>query len=197
MSADHVGLSASWSPEGGLEIEALAPNPTAAFNGEPVPIALPSFNLDGTPNLDEAGWDAVQRLIGLLASQSPLPAFRDLVAALGWISDGPNLADDPALSRRPHLRLAALVADPVAALKAWAQALLLEKSGPLESALIVLARQLTGTIDDLGRIGGSGRPDAPYRLALFGEGSRAGTDLLVGAAGPDLADDDQCARRAA
>jgi hypothetical protein len=170
LSADHIGLSANWSPASGLEIAALAPNPTAAISGQPIPIALPSFNADGTPNLDEAGWDAVQRLLGLLGSQSPLPALRDLVQALGWIPDSRNLADDPALSARPQLRLADLVADPATALQGWAKALLFERSGPLETALLVLARQLTGSLEDLGRIAGFGRPDAPYRLPLFGDG---------------------------
>ncbi|GIK95841.1 MAG: hypothetical protein BroJett029_00500 [Alphaproteobacteria bacterium] len=170
LSADHIGLAALWSPQRGLEIEALAPNPAAEINGEPVPIALPVFDADGRPTLDEAGWDAVQRLLGLLGSQSPLPAFRDLVLALGWVSDGPNLADDPTLTERPQLRLAELVADPAAALRDWAQALLLANADELEGALLVLARQLTGTLDDLGRMIGSGRPDAPYRLPLFGEG---------------------------
>lgn len=169
LSADHVGVLATWLPGGGLSVEALAPNPAAEINGEPVPIALPRFDADGMPDLDEAAWDGVQRLLGLLGAQSPLPAFRDLVVALGWISDGPNLADDPALSDRPHLRLADLVADPHAALAAWAQALLLENAGALESALIVLARQLTGTIENLGSMAGFGRPDAPYRLPLFGD----------------------------
>jgi hypothetical protein len=170
LSADHVGLAARWSAEGGLSIEALAPNPAAEIAGQVVPISLPTFAPDGTPSLDEAGWDAVQRLLGLLGSQSPLPAFRDLVMALGWISDGRNLADDPALSARPQLRLAALVTDPAAALEAWAQSLLLQASRPLESALLILARQLTGTVEDLGRLTGFGRPDAPYRLPLFGDG---------------------------
>jgi hypothetical protein len=57
---------------------------------------------------------------------------------------------DPAESLRPHLRLADLVADPQATLKARAQALLLECSRPLESALTLLAQQLTGTTEDLG-----------------------------------------------
>ncbi|HJR21539.1 MAG TPA: hypothetical protein VJ822_07955, partial [Dongiaceae bacterium] len=170
LSADHIGLAATWSPASGLEIAALAPNPAAEFGGQPIPIALPTFDADGTPDLDEAGWDAVQRLLGLLGSQSPLPALRDLVDALGWVPDGRNLADDPALSLRPQLRLADLVAGPAAALQAWVKALLLEKSGPLETALLVLVRQLTGTVEDLGRFGGFGRPDSPYHLPLFGEG---------------------------
>ncbi|HET6159916.1 MAG TPA: DUF6603 domain-containing protein [Dongiaceae bacterium] len=176
LSAYHIGLSAAWSPDSGVSITALAPNPSAEFNAQAIPIALPSFNADGTPNLDAAGWDLVQRFLGLLGAQSPLPAFRDLVEAFGWIADSPNLADDPALSSRPHLRLADFVADPTATLKAWAQALLLEESGPLLSALRVLARQLTGTVEDLGAIRGFGRPDAPYRLPLLGDG--AGPELL-------------------
>src|SRR5690606_13077044 len=64
LSADHIGLAASWSPEAGLDIDVLAPNPAAEINGEPIPIALPVFAADGTPALDEAGWDAMQRLLG-------------------------------------------------------------------------------------------------------------------------------------
>jgi large repetitive protein len=170
FSADHIGLSANWTVENGLAIHAMAPNPTAEFKGQPIPIALPTFDAGGIPSLDDAGWDAVERLLGLLGSQSPLPAFRDLVSIFGWIAEGPNLADDPTLSGRPHLRLAALVAEPAAALKAWALALLLDQSPRIERAITVLTRQLTGSVDDFGRLAGAGRPDSPYRLPLFGDG---------------------------
>ena len=170
LSADHIGLAARWTAENGLAIEALAPRPAAEFKGQPIPIALPTFNASGAPSLDDAGWDAVERLLGLLGSQSPLPAFRDLVSMLGWITEGPNLADDPTLSGHPRLRLATFAANPGTALKTWALALLLEQSPRIESAITVLARQLTGSANDFGRLAGAGRPEAPYRLPLFDDG---------------------------
>ncbi len=170
LSADHIGLFAKWTAENGLEIRALAPNPAAEFKRQRIPIALPMFDAHGAPLLDEAGWDAVERLLGLLGSQSPQSAFRDLVAVLGWIAEGPNLADDPTWSGRPRLRLATLAVDPAAALKAWAVALLFEQSPRIERAITVLSRQLTGSVESLGRLEGAGRPDAPYRLPLFDDG---------------------------
>lgn len=170
LSAEHVGLAARWTADGGLSVEALAPNPAAEFSGQTIPVALPTFAADGTPSLDTAGWDAVERLLGLLASQAQIPAFRDLVEALGWVPDSANLARDPADSSRPRLRLADLAATPQAALKDWAAALLLEQSGPLETALTVLTRQLTGSSGSLGRFGGMGRPERPYGIPLLADG---------------------------
>ena len=51
--------------------------------------------------LDDAGWDAIEGLLGALASAAPIGIVGDLVGALGWKLRAPG--DE---SGGPRLRLA-------------------------------------------------------------------------------------------
>ncbi len=169
LSADHIGLSAQWQPGRGVRIEALAPNPTAEFRGQDIPIALPVFDANGIPQLTPEQWDGVERLLGLLGAQSSIVALNDLVNAFGWVSRGPNLADDPSLYGLPRLRLADILANPANAIENWARDLLTRQASSIEDLMVVISRLLTGTHCSIGRLLGAGRPDLPYRLPLLGD----------------------------
>ena len=163
LRADHIGLSGSWRPGRGLAVDVLTPNLTVAVESDEtgpvtVPLVVPMIGADGSVTLPPEGWDSVERLAALLAAKSAAPWLAHLLDACGWRFDG---AVPP-----HHLRLAELVADPPATIKAWLVEVALDGVGALDSALNALARTLSGTARSLGRVSGSGRPDDPYLLPL-------------------------------
>lgn len=160
LTADHVGLAGRWRPAQGFSVEILAPHLSAQVEEVSVPLVLPVLAPDGSLALDAAGWDALERLIGLLASAAPMPWVRDLVVALGWVSETTPVP-------RPRLRLADVAADPAAAIRGWLAALALDDAGRITPALEALARVLTGSRESWGRFAGQGRFDDPYRLPIL------------------------------
>ncbi len=184
LTADHLGLGATWRPATGLSVALLAPNLAVALEDTPaVPLALPVLGADGTLALDAAGWDAVERLVGLLAALAPVPWVDDLVVALGWSLESPEAE----VLDRPHLSLADLAADPPTAVSRWLQALALDDRGLLRDGLAALARVLTGSRDGFGILDGSGRPHDPFRLPLLPTAVAPEVSAWLLPAGPALA----------
>jgi len=156
LEAGHAGLRVGWSPAAGLSVTADVPELALHRSATQWPIQLPVIAADGSVTLTPADWDGVEALagqIGRLAGGFPA----ELVAVLGWDA----APDAPA----PHrLRLADLIDDPAAALRAWLPPLL---SGDLrERALAVAADLFAGTPSLPGALQGIGRPDDPYRIAV-------------------------------
>jgi hypothetical protein len=164
LTADFVGLTARWTPSGGVAVNVLAPNLAVVADGLSLPVALPVLSPAGTLTLDAAGWDLLERLVGLLASAAPLPWVGHLAEALGWtIQTSPR--------PRPQLRLADLANDPALAIKGWLTALAIDDAGLIVDGLDALARILTGSQGAFGRVDGRGTFDDPYRLPVLPAGS--------------------------
>ena len=160
LSADSVGLVARWTAVTGLRLSFAAPNPAVSLNDGDLPLDIPDLSA-GSAALSDAQWDAVEFLAGQLARLTPSSWVRDLVDALGWIPESPALAVD-----RPRLRLAALVADPQAAILDWATTVVLRESTRVERLLLPVARVLTGSAGSSGSLAGLGTPRDPYRVPL-------------------------------
>ena len=163
LLADHVGLALAWSPGTGLAATTRLPNPRLVASGMTLPLALPTIGADGLVTLPPAGWDAVQALVGHLAqlvSGTRQCFLSDLSAALGW--DTPQLGAGGESEVRAALRLADLVADPAAALKAWLPRLVQSDIGPKAMALLADLFAGSGTLRAV--FSGQGTPDDPYRI---------------------------------
>jgi hypothetical protein len=159
LTADNIGVAASWQPSAGLSFNILAPNLAVTADGVSVPLALPVLAADGSLTLAAAGYDALEKLIGWLASAAPIPWIGQLAAALGW---SPKRTDS-----QPHLRLADLAGTPAVAIENWLIALALDDAGIVSDALEALARMLTGSAGAFGLFAGRGLLDDPYRLAIL------------------------------
>src|SRR5690606_11390041 len=119
LSADHIGLAIDWTPDAGVRASAVAPNLALRVDGVDIPLDLPEFALDGSVDLDAAGWAALETLAGALGTTVPVPWLRDLLDTLGW-----SFREATSLER-PRLRLAALHVDAETELRRWLGELLL------------------------------------------------------------------------
>ena len=99
LAADFIGAAVGWRPSAGPSVSILAPNLAARVNGTTVPLILPALGADGSLALDAAGWDLLERLVGLLAAAAPAPWIGQLAGALGWIPRGPGRASASAARR--------------------------------------------------------------------------------------------------
>lgn len=181
LSAAGIGFAARWSPETGFQLGFTAPDPELAIDGAVVPLDLPDLS-GGLAGLDDAQWDAIELIAGLLAQHGPGGWPGDLAVAAGWVPE-PGRPLDP---DRPRLRLAQLVAAPEATVLAWAEAVLLSAAPRLEAMLRPLARILTGTAAESGALTGFGTPKDPYRLALLGAGQAPALAFWLAPNGPPL-----------
>ena len=179
ISADNVGLSARWTPAAGLKIGFNAPNPAVTVNDIALPLEIPDLSA-GFAALSEPQWDAIEFLAGQFARLTPSSWVADLTDALGWL---PNMPGTPAPNR---LRLAALVANPQAAILDWANTVLLRGASRIESLLGPLARVLTGSAGMTGSLYGNGRPRDPYRVPLTAIAGTPELTLWVEPDGPPL-----------
>lgn len=165
VEVDHVGARAHWTPDRGLKITADAPDPVLRLDGVDLPLDLPSLGGDFSDFLDaltDAQWDALEQLAALIADQVEAPWLCELVEALGWRRAAPILGGPP----RHRLRLARLVADPQAALRAWLADLLADGEADLARHLQPLARFLSGRPDASFSVAGSGTFADPWRVSL-------------------------------
>jgi hypothetical protein len=179
LTADSVGLTARWTPAAGLKIGLNAAHPAVAVNGVALPLDIPDLSA-GFAGLSPTQWDAVEFIAGQLALMTPASWAVDSVDALGWLPSVPGAA------AAHRLRLADLIADPQAAILAWAKDVLLRQASRIEHLLAPLARVLTGTNVALGQIDGSGRPQDPYRLPLSAIPGTPALTLWVEPDGPPL-----------
>ena len=147
-------------PTGGLALRRrCSPNLAAVVGDTAIPLALPTGDA-----LDDAGLDAIESLIGLLAPLAP-PWLSSIVGLLGWASwcrHAPGSRSSASLGSG---------ADPAAVVGPWL-APALGQFGP--DALSLLADLLAGD----GAARRHGRPararrSDPFELALSSDGSRA------------------------
>jgi len=155
VTATSVGLRLGWTATAGLAASIEVPELSLQVGDDVLPVALPVIGSDGTVDLDDAGWNTVQLLIGELGSMSP-GTVGELLRLLGW--------SGTAGAGRPGLRLADLVDDPLTALGEWLPELALSELGP--HALELVADLIGGVGPVTGAIAGSGHPDDPYRIPL-------------------------------
>ena len=178
LSADSVGVALGWKPASGVSVRILAPNLAVLANGETAPVVLPVLGADGSLVLDNAGWDSLERFIGLLASAAPVPWIGHLADGLGWTAG---------TAARPHLRLATFMASPASALQSWLVALALDDQGGIRDALESLARALTGSAGEFGALSGVGRSSAPFVLPILPVDRAPQLALWLEPAGPAVA----------
>jgi hypothetical protein len=162
LTATHVGGRLGWSPTRGLAAELLVPELTLQVGGTELPVVLPVVGADGSVTLPAAGWDAVERLVGYLSGVVGGLAA-DTTALLGWTAAPSRAGQDPA-PPATRLRLADLVADPAAALRAWLPAVAVSTAGP--ALLRLVADLMAGSGGVQGVLLGSGHPDDPFRLPV-------------------------------
>ncbi len=177
--ADQVGINARWQPGHGLDVGVLAPNLAVHLGEVDVPVGLPVIGADGTVSLDDAGWDALQGLLGALAEAAPIGVVGDLARALGWRLRPPGRP-----ARGPHLRLAELRTDAAKAIREWLGKLALDEAGELVRALRPLARALSGGVDEWGSLSGTGTAADPWRLGLDSSASSPSLAAWVEPDGP-------------
>ncbi len=152
VQASYVGIRFGWTPAGGLSAAADLPGLRLVLDDDELPIALPVIAADGSVTLPPEAWDALQELVARVSPVLP-PFLGDVMATLGWAESGPTTSSAVAL------RLADLVTDPAAALRAWLPRLLMSELGP--RALAVLSDLLTAAGPASGsaaRVGAPGRP---------------------------------------
>ena len=170
--ADHVGLLGRWRAAGGLTLGLDAPGLRLRTDEGEAPIALPTRGPDGGLVLDEAGWAALEGMLGLLAlhgradlegAGDPVAWLVQLVDALGWTTVDPGV---------PRLSLEDLVSDLPAALSSWLRDAVAATNpmaldrGPLGVLVEALGRALAGSPSAFAHVTGAGRPDDPYLLHL-------------------------------
>lgn len=157
VTASHAALRFGWTAQHGLVASTDLPGLSLELPGESLPVALPTVAGDGTVTFPAEGWDLLQELLAHLAGYLP-PTARRVVDLLGWRGAVVGTREVP------RLRLAALVDDPVTAVRDWAAALAVSDLAP--AALGLLADLLTAAEGASGLLEGSGHPDDPFRLRL-------------------------------
>ena len=160
LTAAGVGLRLAWSPATGIAAELAAPELTLHRGSLSLPIALPVIGADGQVSLPPEAWQGVETLVGYLGELAG-GFFSQLIGALGWSVESPNLQG---LGAPVKLPLAALIDDPAAALAAWLPPLAMSELGP--QALSLVADLFAGSGPVRGLLAGTGHPDDPYRLRL-------------------------------
>ena len=162
LTAEHVGGRLGWSPTAGLTAELLVPELTLQVGGTTIPVALPVVGTDGSVTLPPEGWDGVEVLVGYLAGVVGGLAA-DTAGLLGWTAERPGRTGGVA-PPATRLRLADLVADPAAALRAWLPAVAVSEAGP--ALLGLVADLMAGSGGVQGMLLGTGHPDDPFRLPV-------------------------------
>ncbi|MCK8462474.1 hypothetical protein MUY35_01255 [Aliiroseovarius sp. S1339] len=176
VAVDHLSLALLWRAQDGFDFAPETPNPELFLDGVDVPIPLPEIRArydDLVASFDDKDWDAIERLVVALTDRvTSADWLRDLIDAVGWQRSAPILGK-PDIYR---LRLADLVDDAEAALRAWVAEMLSDAQIDIARRLQPLARFLSGDSDADVHIDGSGTLADPWRI-----------DLLPGAGLPAIA----------
>lgn len=157
LEVSSVAVDLSWAPGRGLGValDASGLHLVSELATAPVryAIPLPAIGADGTLTFTP-DWDEVQDALFHLLRHADSPVVTVLLDLVGW--------------GRPtgSLRLAGLVADPAAALRAWAVDVALN-CGHLRAVLAPVATLLSGWTLDAPL--GQGQPALPYRCPVAGE----------------------------
>lgn len=175
LEVDHLGVTARWTPDGGLDIRPSAPNPALYFDNVELPLPIPDFSqgLDAMlEGLGERQWEALERIAAVLAERLDARWLDDLVEALGWRPRALMLGGP----RRHRLALSALAANAGKAIREWLADLLADGEAAVERQLQPLARFLSGRPGASFAVDGRGIVTDPWRI-----------DLLPGSGLPALA----------
>ncbi|WP_298838161.1 DUF6603 domain-containing protein [uncultured Roseobacter sp.] len=165
LEVDHVGVVMRWTPDGGLGIDHEAPNLALFVDDLDVPLPVPDLSGGFEGLLDrfsDTHWDAIERLISLVARRVGVTWLNDLVDALGWKRTAPVLGNP----RRHRLRLAALISDTETALRSWLADLLADGQQQIARHLQPLARVLSSRPDGNFHVEGNGTICDPWRVTL-------------------------------
>ena len=168
LTADGIAFTLRWTPASGFRGAFSAPNLTIDFGDDPLPVPLPSIDVNGNVVFSAPDWDKVEPILGALADASGTGWLGDLAAAFGWrqrlrVSAGGALRPTTVA----HLRLADLVADPVHALPAWLATLIVRDRDLVVRVLSLISRLVGGTRAGVaGVVTGSGRPTDPWLVPL-------------------------------
>ena len=165
VEVDHLGLVLRWTPDEGLRADHEAPDLELFVDDLDVPLPIPDFSggFDDLLNTFVAEhWDAIERLIGLIADRLGQRWLNELVEALGWKRAAPLLGNPP----RHRLRLADLIGNAENALKAWLAGLLADGQQQIRRHLQPLARVLSSRPDAGFHVEGSGTIADPWRVQL-------------------------------
>ncbi len=175
FEVDHLGVTALWTPDGGLDIRPSAPNPAVLFDNVKLPLPIPDLSLpfeDMLASLGDRQWEALERLAAVAADKLQARWLDDLVEALGWRPSAPMLGGPT----RHRLALSALVDDAGKAIREWLADLLADAEAEVERRLQPLARFLSGRPNASFAVEGRGTITDPWRI-----------DLLPGSGLPALA----------
>lgn len=165
LEVDHIGILTRWTPDDGLSIRHEAPNPAIYLDDIRIPMSPPDFSEDYddlVASLTDEHWDALERIAALLARQIDNTWLNDIVEALGWRRSA-EIFGEPA---RHRLRLAALISDAPAAIRAWLAELLMDGESRLSKQLEPLAKFLSARTGASFSVDGSGTFHDPWRIGL-------------------------------
>jgi len=160
-SVASLGVAVAWDPAGGVRVVPVAADARLQLPEGEVLLPTLAFGPGGGLLLGAAEWEAVERLLGALAVEAArranLPWLRTAAGLVGWAAAAPSLAGSSGSAR---LSLAGLVADPQAALRAFAAALVAD-----EDALRTLLEALAALLARAG-LDGRGSAFQPWRVPL-------------------------------
>ena len=171
----HVGLEVGWHAGAGLslgflgdglsllipELVSRGPGGTQA-GATPLRVGLPLPVVSGSTITWTPDWDGIEMVLGRLLLAAEVPVLDLAVDVLGW---NPSRSLAITGTTGPRLGLAALMADPAAAITAWAAAIALE-CRHVEWVMNGVAKLLSGGA--LTGAVGLGTAEYPYRAPIAG-----------------------------
>lgn len=166
FEVDHLGVTARWTPGGGLDIRPSAPNPEVFFNDVALPLPIPDLSLpfdEMLIGLGDSHWEALERLAAIAATKVQSRWLDDLVEALGWRPSAPMLGG----ATRHRLALSELVKDADKAIRQWLADLIGDAGADVDKRLQPLARFLSGRPNASFAIDGRGTVTDPWRIELL------------------------------
>lgn len=166
LEVDHLGVSAIWTPDGGLDVRLSVPNPVVMLDNVALPLPIPDLSLpfdEMLASLGDRQWEALERLAAIAATKLNTRWLDDLVEALGWRPTAPMLGRPP----RHRLALSALVRDADRAIREWLANLIGDAEDNVARRLQPLARFLSGRPDAGFAVDGRGTFTDPWRIALL------------------------------
>lgn len=165
-SVDTAGVGLRWAPGAGLRLNPVYDALRVTLpDGGHLPLVIPASHTaaEAGPLPNPTDWDAIETTARVLLEQLDSTALDTLLDLVGWRT-----------SRLPRLPLAALVADPAAAIRDWAVELTLD-CDRLAEVMDVLATMLSA-----GRLNtalGAGSPESDFVAPLTGEPAAPGVAL--------------------
>lgn len=165
LEAEHIGALCKWTPDNGLSIRHEAPGAALFLDDIKIPMTMPDFSGNFDDLIDsftDEHWDALERIVALLAEQSNNTLLNDLVDALGWRRKAEIFGKPP----RHRLRLASLINDASVAIPAWLTELISDGESQLSKQLEPLAKFFSAQTDAAFSIDGAGSFIDPLRISL-------------------------------